>query len=785
VHDLFAFFAQAVHDNQPAVHGQYEAAVAAVPGNDPAYLAVLRSVLLLKAAHVPPTTALLAFCLFDAAPEDAQASRLHDTLEFCDRAGALWRNEATGIWDFGRTAGPSVTDAIESEMAMIPRAESAYLIRTVAELQAEVAEYLGEFDIEPGPSGVVRRVRAEILDLRKGLAVAPVVNPALSDPQRTWCSACISVVVAETDELLAQWRRWVAELRPAPCYYLVPAEPVVITGDARRLWATIRLLKRGGWDDLTAAALDGQVVALRRSLANEFAAYFGSEGLRAGRCTIMRAGARTPIAAVSSWQELLLRVSEDASASYGREVRVRCGTYNEWITSGRANPISKVVAAVLSPSSASPAVSRYLGFAETSQEAAVVDGVLADNALLVPTVDGTWALRQFDGSSAEPAAEVLRVIQDHLARTGGEKQFSRLFTTLIEPPYGIPNGIIPILVACALRDQIDRIAFYERKGKGLQRVSRDDVANALVQMALRPGDYSSRYEALSGKNRVVLRAVGEAINVHFSTVQCGGDAFYDRCHDVRTELVAWARGLLDGAVATAPLNEAQRRLLRCLRNPVPPQYSELAEGLIAVFADNPACTAEIAADSAAGSGFGAIRARWSELRATLARAAEDIETPLRDVIERVTEGGAVSLKQVVSPLSFGGSPGALTPLDEAAGTPDRGAAEFVVRLSGKAAGKVGPEDYGFARGVLEAAERIRPNRDEMRVVASDRTVNLARVADQSGDSVVERHIHAIQLETGLDLPAIASLVLQRLLSSQMERPNHDEGDVRGASPEEA
>ena len=98
--------------------------------------------------------------------------------------------------------------------------------------------------------------------------------------------------------------------------------------------------------------------------------------------------------------------------------------------------------------------------------------------------------------------EALRTVSRHL-RAAGNREFAKLFATLVDPPFGIPNGIIPILAALAFRTDGTRIAMY--KGSQNQRVTDAQVAAALVDMAKHPGNYRTRYTKLTGKQRTVFK----------------------------------------------------------------------------------------------------------------------------------------------------------------------------------------------------------------------------------------------------------------------------------------
>src|SRR5437764_11900628 len=45
---------------------------------------------------------------------------------------------------------------------------STTLFRNTAEIHAEIASFVGDFDLDPSPSGIVRRVSIKVLPLAKG-----------------------------------------------------------------------------------------------------------------------------------------------------------------------------------------------------------------------------------------------------------------------------------------------------------------------------------------------------------------------------------------------------------------------------------------------------------------------------------------------------------------------------------------------------------------------------------------------------------------------------------------
>jgi len=773
VSDVFKFFEQAMREHDPEIFHRYEEALVRFPGGEEIDEAVIRTVLILKAANVSPTTGMLAFCICDASSEETQAAPLHASLERCVKANTLWRNEATNVWDFGHSSSVDVEEPIEEELASIPAKEAVYFVRTELRIQEELAEYLGTFDMEPAESGIVRRVRVEILDTRNGKEGIKPVNPAVKSPGEGWCSAAINIIVAETEEAIRNWRRWVEEMDPSCSYFLIPQTPVVLNEDTRRFLAILRVLDKGNLDKSRREILDAMFTSLRGRLRKEFARYFGSEGFKSGECSVMKAGSSATISGITCWNDLLLRVAEDASRQFPREAKVRCGSYNEWADGRRLAPIEKIVDRIINFDDTSAYHTKYLGFKETAQEAAIVDGVLAENEYLTQDMHGKWVLGRASNKPDETTLDVIQLIRQHFTKGGGtEKPFVKLFSQLIEPSYGIPNGVIPILVAYALRDDLDRVALYVRRGGNSQRITKAELRGHLAELGCSPDRYSSRYEQLSGKNRYVFKALGTFHRILFTSAEASGEPFYAKCREIRKVLVGWAKGLQDVAASSSELTDVQREFIKSLRGPVPPQLPELAETAVKVFCEDADCEAELSAAGGPTTDFPHMRAYWDRLRDTLGRVSADAQAPVRNLLERMTDGGKIPLQDVLAPLRSGNGAPFVEPFKKLIpGSP--GDIEHIVgAICDKLPASLGPEDYGIAKGVLQSVDLIRPKGGEVRLLLPDRTMLLPPVGDERGKPELEKTLAELRAEHNLSPEHIARLVLDLLfLGSESEGEN--------------
>src|SRR5262249_34873763 len=147
----------------------------------------------------------------------------------------------------------------------------------------------------------------------------------------------------------------------------------------RELIAVRQLLEKKDPQSHAYEVLENKLTRLRVDLRAEFEKAFGNEGLRSGT-TVLRAGQPARAVPVSSWGQLLPSIGRDLDSAFNHQPRVRCGTFNEWqgATGSQWNKIERIVEAILKFDEKAEYQNEYFGFNDTSQEAAVIDGVLIE-----------------------------------------------------------------------------------------------------------------------------------------------------------------------------------------------------------------------------------------------------------------------------------------------------------------------------------------------------------------------------------------------------------------------
>ncbi|HBJ34340.1 MAG TPA: hypothetical protein DDZ51_06170 [Planctomycetaceae bacterium] len=767
INDIFAFFREAIRETKRQVLDQYEEAVARFPGANEFEIRVLQTTLVLSVIATPamaPTTNFLSLCLCDSTENEATARPLHEALKRLNDASSLWKNEATNVWGFvgsqGLTTG--LDDDLDAEKALIPATKgAAELLRESIDVQREIIDLIGDFDLDPAASGIVRRVGINLLpaedsDLERILANHPV-NPARDSCSEPWRSARVFLLATDSEPELASWRQAITQIAAPNYYFVVPRGPLGIDRElVRELMAARNLLEKTGPGTHAYEVLEGRLTRLRTELTTRFGKSFGNEGLGAGTTVVVRGGASETTLPISSWNELLPAISVDLDNSFTSQIRVRCGTFNEWRTGQSLSAIEKIVKRILRFNDTPDWQSAFLNFALNSQEAAIIDGVLVENMLFKEDpLTKEWSLATVDSDTKiEALLETLRFFQKG---GSGDKEIAKLFSRLINPPFGIPNGIIPLLIALVARSEGSRIVFYA--GPQSQRVTDAQLSKAIADMGKQPTQYRARYNKLSNKQRLVFCAVGPEVGINFTDKVLRGEAFYEQAEMVRAKLRDWIAHLPEVAVQSKTLTDSQRHLTRLLRQPIPPQLSLLADCLIEFFSENSDALEELHGADSKTQKFSAMSKHWGDYRLAIERYVDGVRAPLHKIIREltgtetaederapsmVTEAIGFARGQFGEDSIFGRTYENLV----REGGPEKTIEDVIGVITSKRPENLTEEDYGKAAGFLEITAEIqkgevsRRERQEFEVAEPNGNRNrFIRVENLEASKWIEAKLH--------------------------------------------
>ena len=563
ISDLLPFFSEPLKHKEPGLVGQYEQAVARLPGATPFEAAVLRAVLVLtgiKNPDIAPTTSFLSFCLCDAEREELGAAPLHDALTRLKEAHAIWKNEATDVWNFvtDRGLGQDLEKELDHEKALVPHDKACgELLRTTQVFREEITDRLGDTDLDPCDAGIVRRISFRLLDPSKGDKAIDSQNPAIGGGDDSWLSAIVYLAAVDTAAQLDISRKLAEVSTKGALYVVLPSAPLSLSVDkARELIAVRQLIEKKDSQSHAYEVLENKLTKLREDLRAEFGRAFGNEGLRTGT-TVLKVGTPAKPVPVSSWGQLLPSISADLDSAYHEQPRVRCGSFNEWQHSWRSgtqwNKIENIVEAIIKFDEKPEFQNEYFNYNNTSQEGAVIDGVLVENGFFSQnTATSKWELVV---PTTESPSEVMREVLKHLAtRSTNDKPFVNLYDKLIDPPYGVPNGIIPLFIALAFRAESSRIGLYFKRHNNWERVE-SKLYDAIVNMARFPDRYQTRYSKLAPKQRWIFRVIGSEFNMRVPDTG-STEKIEEACEKVSAQLREFVHKLPEAAFTLPDLSEA-------------------------------------------------------------------------------------------------------------------------------------------------------------------------------------------------------------------------------------
>lgn len=780
IFDLFHFFEEPIKARERRFFEEYEGGLAHFPNPSPLELGILRAVLILKTARIPPTTTFLAFALTDALRSEPHAKPLHDALERLSNVGSLWHNAASDVWSFSGTsvARSEVDREIEDELDAVPDRPGTLLFRAHPEIHSEVADFLGDFDLDPGESGIVRRLSIKVLDIAQGPSAVEKVNPATNGDGSEWRSAIVYLVLPDTQQVLDFWKQQAARSEQQNVYFVFPQGPVDLGPQVRDLIAVRQVLAKKDTNDHAYKVLEGKLTKLRQDLRHQFALTYGNAGLLAGT-TIVQSGPELHEVAVESWNELLPSLGTALDAEFEKQIKVRCGAFNAWQDRASWGAISHIVERVLDfDKEKSELQDEFLGFKDTSQEAAIVDGVLFENNYFrANALSGQW-----DFAPIDEMDNAVQEIAKHIQGGGStDKEFEKLFVKLIDPPYGIPNAIIPLLLAIVVRSDVARIGIYQRASGG-QLARRTDTADAIVEMAKQPSRFVTRYNKLTGKQRLVFKAVGPEVGVPFSDRDDRGEAFYEYCARARDQLIAWTSRLTEDAVIGSGVSDAQRKLLKMLRNPVPPQISLLADALLAVIGEDPATHEELGAADSSTREFPSTVQAWRKFKEDIDRHVDGVKATLRRQITELV--GVASPQNPVSDRLVN----ALKPMSSQVGTGDPIsrmveklsanhdqsdlALEIASAIANKELTKLTSEDFGIAAGVLKMVGVVKEMQRRCSVVLSSGVRReLNHFSSPGAETQIREVVGKLRSTFGFSDDEFAYLILHAIYAAEAPPSN--------------
>lgn len=406
------------------------------------------------------TELFLACALYDAKPSTSATLRLSDDLAWLKAAGLVWKNDVTGEWLLHGEASADVEKLIPDKLELFAGRSAETLFKDYPDMLADVLPMTGIYDLEPSVCGIVRSYQVSLLK-------PPISNQLKLD--NLTLSASVFLVLANSVEDVGIVKSRIAEMKLSPLYFWLPtagidSETVAIddrdfnlTGLLCRYLVLQLLLKEKTASDDLRRQLTAKWEKNRQDLVQILRLLFGRDGLEVGKCSIHQAGTTNAIAC-SNWHEFRGFLAAQVQAEYSQEIPIRANNMNKLNNekyTGRSD-VKKIVERILGFATHPAYQTDLLGNAETSEKAALIDGVLGVNQLFIERPTG-WDIRKIDETDSK-VKEVLKLLRDSLLRKREQPYLVKdLRDKLVAPPFGLPACTLALFAAVAVRDEVKRL----------------------------------------------------------------------------------------------------------------------------------------------------------------------------------------------------------------------------------------------------------------------------------------------------------------------------------------
>lgn len=571
-----------------------ETTVESYPTDDPLDLSILKTVALINLASSGAWTATadtveLAVGSWSERERDA-VRRALDTLH--RRRKVLYHRGVRGGYCLWPSTGVDLDRSYhEASQAVPPVERCAPLL--MEDLRPESIVARRHYIV----TGTLRHYAIRILD---GHAFAPDQLQPSAD-----ADGQIFIVLCETAHQHDVVQRVLADAAPFPPHWLVGiSTPVAqlqgLVTEVRRWEWVVRNVPELAQDAYAREEADRQLATARRMLNDRLAAFVDLGAENGGEALTWIQGGQ-PIGARSG-RALLALLSDACDAAFPLSPRV----HNELINRRRPSSAAASARLRLMERMLENSDRRLLGLdhAKRPPEASMYLSLLAAGHLHART-EGGWRIALPAPGQPDPLhlAPTFGRILEALTREDERRvPVSELIRVLVEPPYGVREGLIPLLLTAVLVAHEDAVALYENNAF-LPNVTAYD----LHRLVKAPETFELQFCRIGGVRRGVFRALMSVLSEAPDPAQPAPD------------VLTVVRPLCEFA-ARLPLYVRRTRSLTALTTAVRDALLSAREPLPLIFRDLPAaCELPPLRENAASAARTAeyverLRAALTELR---------------------------------------------------------------------------------------------------------------------------------------------------------------------------
>jgi energy-coupling factor transporter ATP-binding protein EcfA2 len=569
--ELVAYYLDKIKEKKAADWERYDRAMGKIPADLPleqrqTKQAILAVCLLaeLLGENFQTTEGFLAVALYDKAYSEA----LIMDLAWLKSVHLLWKDELTQQWTLSGDTGVDIEALIAEQEQNFRGRIPEKLLTDHPDMLEDLLPQVGEHELEPSACGIVRSYRVSLLTS----STLPKLNNPLISGQ-------VFLMLANNPEDVELIKATIQQTAAATVYFWLPlagirAESVTIEGKPFRLSGLLCrylalevLLKQKTNSEELRRQLTAKWERTRQEALNLLRVLYGRDGLQSGKSQIFKVGAADAIDC-NSWHEVRRYLAEEIQAAYPQEVPIRANNMNtlndEKYTGSKI--VLDMVERILNFDSNKDYQNDLLGEAVTSQQAALIDGVLGANDLFIQRPSG-WDIKKLDETSGNMHA-VLKHLHNTLLRKRESPFFvEKLRNELIAPPYGIPASNLAVFAAVAVRHEIPRLRW--------QNTRESSFAKNLTHAFDEDSKITIRLFEFSSKQFAMLYAVGRYFQLTKKIEQTQEEFASDCSYRLRD----FVKGQAEAVKQSRQLQEKTQKLVKFFelvgKNP-----QDLAEFLI-------------------------------------------------------------------------------------------------------------------------------------------------------------------------------------------------------------
>jgi len=272
------------------------------------------------------------------------------------------------------------------------------------------------------------------------------------------------------------------------------------------------LLKEDAHGEGLKRQLEAKWEKTRQDLQTHIGELFGRQGLEYGKAKIYKSGEPNPLSC-TSWHQFRIDLAKTVQQDYPNEIHVRNMNLNKVCDEdylGR-KMLTDIIEKVLDFADNPAYQDDLLGEKDTSEPAAIIDGVFGANDLFIQRASG-WDFKRIDETDGALREVLNKIHGDFFRRSSNPFRVVSLREALMAPPFGLPPVSHALFAAIALRQDQKRLAW---QGSARNKSFATNLSNAFEK----DSNYETRLEDFSKHQEWILSLLGASLPNPFMTYE--------------------------------------------------------------------------------------------------------------------------------------------------------------------------------------------------------------------------------------------------------------------------